>query len=610
LIAAGFAEPEHASSTPTEASQAPFNPPNVATLSASFSQLEVLQLLGQGGMGAVYQVRQVKLDRLAALKIVRPESAHDSAFADRFTREARALARLSHPHIVAVYDFGEVALATGNGETPRKLYFILMEYVDGANLRELIATGELAPEQALAIVPQICEALQYAHEAGIVHRDIKPENILLDKQGRVKIADFGLAKLASRSPQEMTLTKTHQVMGTPRYMAPEQMEGSHAVDHRADIYSLGVVFYEMLTGQIPAGHFEPPSKKAQVDVRLDEIVLRALAREPERRYQHASDVKTDVEALAMPNAIVKLPATLAPLFDWSLFGTELAIFVPLFGLIGFAMGYTSSAWALAGLALPWCGIAAFGFQYDGKPEERTTNAAALVALFTTVLLIGFGIVIAHSLYPLLAIVSVIAGVAVAAGIHLSGESESASDKADASTVKTPADEEVDDNEEGEEDEDEPQSAETVLAKPARAMQIAGVIGCYLLVSEDLVQRISAGEAPWTEWTLLAAPIVLIGAYLGELRRWYPLAILASLLCMPLGLSMPSGLTRFLPLGIGLWLLATLLRPEIRAALAEEAQTPSPTKETTLAKPAASPSAYLSNEDLGAGTPGASTPESR
>src|SRR5690606_37057643 len=161
-----------------------------------------------------------------------------------------------------------------------RLYYFVMEYVDGVNLRELLTEGALPAAQALAIVPQVCDALQYAHEEGVVHRDIKPENILLDSRGRVKIADFGLATLAAPTGQDFTLTATHQVMGTPRYMAPEQMAGSRAVDHRADIYSLGVVFYEMLTGQVPAGHFEPPSRHAAVDTRLDEIVLRALARDP------------------------------------------------------------------------------------------------------------------------------------------------------------------------------------------------------------------------------------------------------------------------------------------------------------------------------------------
>jgi hypothetical protein len=173
-----------------------------------------------------------------------------------------------------------------------------MEYIDGVNLRQLIQTSKLTPEQGLVIVPQVCEALQYAHSQGIVHRDIKPENILIDKQGHVKIADFGLAKLLGKAPSEATLTAAHQVMGTLHYMAPEQMRGSHSVDHRADIYSLGVVFYEMLTGQLPIGRFEPPSKKVQIDVRLDEVVLRALENEPAQRYQQASEVKTDVEFIS------------------------------------------------------------------------------------------------------------------------------------------------------------------------------------------------------------------------------------------------------------------------------------------------------------------------
>jgi serine/threonine protein kinase len=157
---------------------------------------------------------------------------------------------------------------------------------------------------SIAIIPQICEALQFAHDAGIVHREIKPENILLDRKGKVKIADFGLAKLAGGAAGDFTLTGTHQVMGTPRYMAPEQMEGSHHVDHRADIYSLGVVFYEMLTGEVPMGRFDPPSHKTHVDAQLDEVVLKTLAREPDRRYQQASQIKSDIELLSGAQATV------------------------------------------------------------------------------------------------------------------------------------------------------------------------------------------------------------------------------------------------------------------------------------------------------------------
>ncbi len=268
--------------------RAPFVPPTPAELAPHFPGLEILELIGVGGMGAVYKARQLKLDRLVALKILPAEWGRDPAFAERFGREARALARLSHPHIVHVHDFGQ---AGGH-------FFLLMEYVDGVNLRQLLLTGPLQPQMALQVVPQVCDALQYAHEEGVVHRDIKPENILLDRRGRVKIADFGLAKLVGPAHVSFTLTGTHQVMGTLDYMAPEQRLRPQEVDHRADIYSLGVLLYEMLTGELPLGRFEPPSRRAGVDGRLDEVVFRALERDPERRYQHASDVRADVESVA------------------------------------------------------------------------------------------------------------------------------------------------------------------------------------------------------------------------------------------------------------------------------------------------------------------------
>lgn len=263
-----------------------FVPPAPADLGRCFPHLEVMALLGQGGMGAVYKARQTKLDRLVALKILPPEVARDPAFAERFMREARSLARLSHPQIVTVHDFGDV-----DG-----LYYFTMEYVDGRNLRDLLQAGPLPAAQARAIVLQICDALQYAHDEGLVHRDIKPENVLLDKKGRVKIADFGLAKLVGLTPNYLTLTGTHEVMGTLLYMAPEQMKQAHSVDHRADLYSLGVILYEMVTGELPLGRFAPPSRKAAVDERLDHVVLKALAREPAERYQDALALRRDVES--------------------------------------------------------------------------------------------------------------------------------------------------------------------------------------------------------------------------------------------------------------------------------------------------------------------------
>ena len=266
---------------------AAFEPPTIARLAELFPALQIIEFIGAGGMGAVYKARQEGLDRVVALKILPEEFGHDVKFALRFTREARTLARLNHPNIVSVYEFGNV----------EETYYFLMEYVDGSNLREIVEARQLTPEHALTIVPHLCDALQYAHDKGVVHRDIKPDNILMAVDGSVKIADFGLSRILGNESQKDLLTGTHQVMGTPRYMAPEQLEGSHGVDHRADIYSLGVVFYEMLTGELPIGRFAPPSEKVEIDVRLDEVVLRTLEKEPQRRYQHASQVKSDVQSI-------------------------------------------------------------------------------------------------------------------------------------------------------------------------------------------------------------------------------------------------------------------------------------------------------------------------
>jgi len=284
-------------------------PPSAQELSPHFPQLEILEVIGHGGMGVVYKVRQKELDRVAALKILPPDIGAAPAFAERFAREAKALARLNHPGIVTIYDFGR----TGG------LFYFLMEYVDGVSLGRLMRAGRMSPREALAIVPQLCDALQYAHDQGIVHRDIKPENILLDRQGRVKVADFGLAKLLGAGNESAlaggagpalspSLTGAGKVVGTPQYMAPEQAEHPAQVDHRADIYALGVVFYQMLTGELPGRSLEAPSSKVQIDVRLDEVVLRALEKEPERRYQQVSQVKTAVETIlqtAAPHALNK-----------------------------------------------------------------------------------------------------------------------------------------------------------------------------------------------------------------------------------------------------------------------------------------------------------------
>ena len=236
-------------------------------------------------MGVVYKVRQPQLDRLLALKILLPGLEHDPGFAERFSREARALAKLGHPNIVAVHDFGE----TGG------FFWLMMEYVDGVNLRQAMQAARFTPAQALALIPDLCNALQYAHDHGILHRDIKPENILLDTRGKVKIADFGIARIASDDHGDFTLTKTGSVLGSAAYIAPEQIERPHDVDHRADLYSLGVVLYEMLTGELPLGRFPAPSEKSASDPRLDEVVFRTLEKEREKRYQTADALRAGVE---------------------------------------------------------------------------------------------------------------------------------------------------------------------------------------------------------------------------------------------------------------------------------------------------------------------------
>ena len=245
-------------------------PPLPAELAAYFPQLEILSCLGRGGWEWCIRRGRSRSTGSWRFKILAPEREKDPAFAERFAREALVLARLNHPHIVTIHDFGQAG----------PYYFLLMEFVDGVNLQQLQATRRLEPRKALAIVPPICEALQYAHDHGIVHRDIKPANLLLDKQGRVKIADFGIARLLDVPGGPVS----EQAAGTPGYVAPEQVWQPQAADHRADIYTLGVVIYEMLTGELPADRIEPPSHKVQIDVRLDRVVLRALERKPELRY--------------------------------------------------------------------------------------------------------------------------------------------------------------------------------------------------------------------------------------------------------------------------------------------------------------------------------------
>jgi serine/threonine protein kinase len=272
-----------------------FIPPSPAELAARIPGLEVTELLGHGGMGLVYKGRQPFLDRAVAIKVIRPDLQADDTFQGRFLAEARTLAKLRHPYIVTVFDAGQAG----------ELFYLVMEYVEGTTLRERLGSGSLDQRDVLDFMPQITEALQHAHEAGVVHRDIKPENVLIDPRGRVRLVDFGLATLFG--PAAQAATADDRVAGTLAYMAPEQIATPAAVDHRADIYSSGVVFYEMLARELPGPDRVPPSRKSSADPRLDPIVLRALERERDRRYQEARLMHDDITSLSRtPESTIRL----------------------------------------------------------------------------------------------------------------------------------------------------------------------------------------------------------------------------------------------------------------------------------------------------------------
>lgn len=262
--------------------------PSPAELSEIFPDLEIQDLIGTGGMGCVFEARQKKLDRVIALKILPRELASDSLFAERFSREARAMARLNHPNVIRVYDYGRA----------RDVCYLVMEHMDGMNLRELLDAGRLTPEESLRIFEQVCDGLAFAHREGVVHRDIKPENILFSRDGHVSLADFGLARLAMDSSCEVSLTQTRQAMGTLNYMAPEQWENPKAVDHRADIYALGILLYELLTGRVPRGSFPPASSLAAVPQPVDDVIHRSLQVAPDQRFASVEEMREALQ-LAM-----------------------------------------------------------------------------------------------------------------------------------------------------------------------------------------------------------------------------------------------------------------------------------------------------------------------
>lgn len=275
--------------TPAEGTETLW-PPSVEVLAKAMrgNGVEPIKFIGRGGMGAVFKGRQYSLNRIVALKVMQPAADRGSIIHgfQRFKREAQSLARLSHRNVVGVYDF----------ELAGDFLYFTMDFVDGQTLRQRLKSGPLSPSYAFKLFLQLCDGLQHAHQNRVIHRDVKPENLLVDEGGVLKIVDFGLAKLNGAGASNEWKTLDNRRMGTPHYMAPEQVEKPQAVDHRADIYSAGVVLYEMLTGELPLGRFSAPSQKANVDSSLDTVLFRALEKDLTRRYQDIREFKRAVVA--------------------------------------------------------------------------------------------------------------------------------------------------------------------------------------------------------------------------------------------------------------------------------------------------------------------------
>jgi hypothetical protein len=344
-----------------------------------FPDLEIVGVIGRGGMGIVYKAVRKSDDRTVAVKVLSPRSQGAPEFVERFTREAEALAQLHHPNIVRIYHSGV------HDGVP----FLVMEHVEGASLRKRIRTKTLSSEKAVEIAAQVCDALQYAHSRGVIHRDIKPENILVRADGVVKIADFGLAKLTSADQVRLTLSNV--AMGTPHYMAPEQLEKSADVDERADLFSLGVVLYEMVTGQLPIGRFKPPSKAGGTDLRLDSIVLDLLERDPEDRVSSAKELRRQLKRLDMRLPLNAPPAEISvkrrdPLAAAAWMATMLVapVLLSIIGaLLRGELSWIANVVFPAGLLLGVAGLflsALWLFRMRWQPRERESSAQPLAGI--------------------------------------------------------------------------------------------------------------------------------------------------------------------------------------------------------------------------------------
>lgn len=293
---------------------------------------QIGELLGHGGMADVHLGMDSRLGRRVAIKLLKPTLANDPAFRTRFRREAHDAAKMAHPTIVRIFDAGEESVIDASGHETL-IPFIIMEYVDGRLLKDIVAEGALAPEEATRIVSQVLTALEYSHRAGVVHRDIKPGNIMVTNSGQVKVMDFGIARAVSDSAA--TIAESSAIVGTAQYFSPEQARGE-GVDARSDLYSTGVVLFELLTGQPPftgenpvavaykhvnSEPVPPSSTTAAVSPALDAVVLRSLAKDRFDRYQSAAEFRTDVEAAAA-GAVPERKQLASTDFNATLFGVN------------------------------------------------------------------------------------------------------------------------------------------------------------------------------------------------------------------------------------------------------------------------------------------------
>jgi serine/threonine protein kinase len=261
-----------------------FVAPEPADLAPLFPGYDIQGLIATGGMGAVYRAVQKSLDRTVALKILPMEFSKDAAFCAGFEAEAKAMARLNHPNLIGVFDFGEV-----NG-----MLFIIMEFVPGQSVYHSAYGIAVDQMEVIRLVSGICNGLAHAHENGIIHRDIKPSNVLLDLNAQPKIGDFGLAR-----PMDRKIEEGEEIFGTPHYTAPEVVDNPHGVDYRADIFSVGVMLHELLTGKLPAQDPRPASAISRCDSRFDNIVKKATRPLPAARYSSAAEITNELHGIAI-----------------------------------------------------------------------------------------------------------------------------------------------------------------------------------------------------------------------------------------------------------------------------------------------------------------------